>query len=191
MIFLSFFLGDFSAYQNQITTLILLSVLSKLFFFLGTRLYVYLTRNEERSTMPNVVFLLLIACSLATIFVITTLINLSLTRNSISRKEEFGIMGSAIILWLSNILIFAAYRYIHKIHAQYTNLVLQQQKEENDRSYYESLREQFDRQRMMIHDIRHHLAAIKEMTAGDQGSAATQYITEMEGLSEFQRRSVY
>ena len=66
-------------------------------------------------------------------------------------------------LLLGNILIFAAYQYIQQMSRRYMDLRLQQQKEQADRSYYKTLQEQYDNQRIMIHDIRHHLGLIKEL----------------------------
>lgn len=71
------------------------------------------------------------------------------------------------------------------------DLRLQQQKEQADRSYYKTLQEQYDNQRVMIHDIRHHLAAIKEMAEVQNGKVVANYVSEMERLPALQQRVQY
>lgn len=101
---------------------------------------------------------MLVTC-LSSVFVITALIYICLELPSFSRAAEFWMIGCAMALLLGNILIFAAYQYIQQMNQRYMDLRLQQQKEQADRSYYKTLQEQYDNQRIMIHDIRYHLGS--------------------------------
>ena len=111
--------------------------------------------------------------------------------NTTRHAAEFWMIGCAMALLLGNILIFAAYQYIQQMNQRYMDLRLQQQKEQADRSYYKTLQEQYDNQRVMIHDIRHHLAVIKEMAEVQNGKIVANYVSEMGRLPALQQRVQY
>lgn len=192
MLFLGAFFDGFGQYQENFTVLILFAVFSKVLYFLCTCFLVHIAKSrEQESQLPNVVFALLVLLCFATVFVLTALIYICLSVPSFSRATELWTIGCAVALLMTNILIFAAYQYIQKMNQSYLNLRLQQQKEQADRSYYETLQEQYDGQRVMIHDIRHHLAVIKEMAREQSGAVVEEYITETEQLPALQRRIQY
>lgn len=192
MLFLAAFFDGFDKYQEDLTVLILFAVFSKVLYFLCTRFYVHIAKSREReSQLPNVVFGLLVVVCLSSIFVITALIYVCLLIPSFSRVMEFWMISCAMVLLLTNILIFAAYQNIQQMNQKYMDLMLQQQKEQADRSYYETLQEQYDGQRVLIHDIRHHLAMIKEMAKVQNGKVVADYVTEMEHLPALQRQVQY
>ena len=56
-------------------------------------------------------------------------------------------------LLLINILLFTAYQYTQQINEKYRELQLMQQKEKADEEYYTALQEQYENQRILIHDI--------------------------------------
>ena len=192
MLFLGAFFDGFDKYQEDLTVLILFAVFSKVLYFLCTRFYVHIAKSREsESQLPNVVFGLLVVVCLSSIFVITALIYVCLLIPSFSRVMEFWMISCAIVLLLTNILIFAAYQNIQQMNQRYMDLRLQQQKEQADRSYYETLQEQYDNQRVMIHDIRHHLGLIKELAKAQNEKVVVDYVTEMEHLPVLQRQIQY
>lgn len=192
MLFLGAFFDGFDKYQEDLTVLILFAVFSKVLYFLCTRFYVHIAKSREsENQLPNVVFGLLVVVCLSSIFVITALIYVCLLIPSFSRVMEFWMISCAIVLLLTNILIFAAYQNIQQMNQRYMDLRLQQQKEQADRSYYETLQEQYDNQRVMIHDIRHHLGLIKELAKAQNEKVVVDYVTEMEHLPVLQRQIQY
>lgn len=192
MLFLGAFFDGFGQYKERFAVLILFAVFSKVLYFICTRLYVHIAKSrEQESPVPNVVFILMLVTCLSSVFVITALIYICLELPSFSRAAEFWMIGCAMALLLGNILIFAAYQYIQQMNQRYMDLRLQQQKEQADRSYYKTLQEQYDNQRIMIHDIRYHLAAIKEMAEVQNGKVVANYVSEMERLPALQRRVQY
>lgn len=192
MLFLGVFFDGFGQYQENFTVLILFAMFSKVLYFFCTRLYIHIAKSrDQESPLPHVVFVLLLATCLSTVFMITALIYICLEIPSFSRATEFWMIGCAIALLLGNILIFAAYQYIQQMNQRYMDLRLQQQKEQADRSYYKTLQEQYDNQRVMIHDIRHHLAAIKEMAEIQNGKVVANYVSEMEQLPALQQQIQY
>lgn len=192
MLFLGAFFDGFGQYKERFAVLILFAVFSKVLYFICTRLYVHIAKSrEQESPVPNVVFILMLVTCLSSVFVITALIYICLELPSFSRAAEFWMIGCAMALLLGNILIFAAYQYIQQMNQRYMDLRLQQQKEQADRSYYKTLQEQYDNQRIMIHDIRYHLAAIKEMAEVQNRKVVANYVSEMERLPALQRRVQY
>lgn len=192
MLFLGAFFDGFGQYKERFAVLILFAVFSKVLYFICTRLYVHIAKSrEQESPVPNVVFILMLVTCLSSVFVITALIYICLELPSFSRAAEFWMIGCAMALLLGNILIFAAYQYIQQMSRRYMDLRLQQQKEQADRSYYKTLQEQYDNQRIMIHDIRHHLGLIKELAKAQNEKVVVDYVTEMEHLPVLQRQIQY
>lgn len=192
MLFLGAFFDGFGQYKERFAVLVLFAVFSKVLYFICTRLYVHIAKSrDQESPLPNVVFVLMLVTYLSSVFVITALIYICLEIPSFSRATEFWMIGCAMALLLGNILIFAAYQYIQQMNQRYMDLRLQQQKEQADRSYYKTLQEQYDNQRVMIHDIRHHLGLIKELAKAQNEKVVVDYVTEMEHLPVLQRQILY
>src|SRR5699024_6346968 len=80
-------------------------------------------------------------------------------------------------------------QYIQVINNKYTSLLLQQQKDQANSDYYAALQDQYDRQRVLIHDLRHHLEAIKGLATEQDGHVVVKYVEEMEQLPALQKRT--
>ena len=76
--------------------------------------------------------------------------------------DNIWMVGAGMGLLLVNVLLFSGYQYTQQINEKYRELQLMQQKEKADEEYYTALQEQYENQRILIHDIRHHLETIKK-----------------------------
>ena len=156
-------------------------------FYLGySRVCTRLQRGgaeEEKSAAP--IAMVLTGFSLVTIFVLLIMVYTSLVTGIRLSMGSFVLAG-LLLLVLNNLLLLLGYRYSRQIDRQNLSDQLMLQKRQNEVEYYKALEEQYDSQRVLIHDIRKHLAALRDL-AGEQGEAA-RYITELERSPALQNR---
>lgn len=183
---------DFDLYKTHFAGLVLLSSLSKILYFVGTRICLVLAKGKESGMKsPSSAWVLLSLASVASMVVILGLIHIGLSVPGLTWSMEIWMSMSALVLLLANLAIFAAYQRMQQIIGKYTELLLLRQKEEADEEYYTTLKEQYESQRILIHDVRHHLCVIKELAENQPRKAIIDYVTEMERLPELQRRIRY
>ncbi len=190
--FLGVIFQDFDAYQSNTVVLALFSSLSKLIFFLCTRLYVRIAKGKESDVpLPIPVVLLLTFCCMASIFVIFSLFSLCLMVNNLPAITGVLMISGGTGLLLINILLFAGYQSMQQFHKNVRNALLLQQKSQADEEYYATLQQQYDGQRVLIHDVRHHLSVIKELIERGELSEAVEYIGDVEKLPALQKQVRY
>ena len=99
--------------------------------------------------------------------------------------DNIWMVGAGMGLLLVNVLLFSGYQYTQQINEKYRELQLMQQKEKADEEYYTALQEQYENQRILIHDIRHHLETIKNMLEKEEYPALGRYVGEMSQMPAF------
>ena len=182
-------LRNFSQYQSDVTALLLLAVFSKLLFYLVTRLYAYIAHGRESDYfIPGPVAALLAFCCILSALVIFSLSSIYMAFGTLPYPDNIWMVCAGIGLLLVNILLFSGYQHTQQINEKYRELQLMQQKEKADEEYYTALQEQYENQRILIHDIRHHLDAIKNMLEKEEYPALSRYIGEMSRMPALQKR---
>ena len=182
-------LHNFSQYQSDVTALLLLAVFSKLLFYLGTRLYAHMARGRESDySVPGPVAVLLAFCCILSALVIFSLSSIYMVFGDLPYPDNVWVICAGMGLLLINILLLTAYQYTQQINEKYRELQLMQQKEKADEEYYTALQEQYENQRILIHDIRHHLDAIKNMLEKEEYPALGRYVGEMSQMPALQKR---
>ena len=173
--------GQYGSFFQSVPQLVVMAVINKLLYFLCVRIYLMLSkRRQGTGKLPLMVSAVLTGFSFLSLAVIFTVILLGSSAEDLSWTEQLWIMVSSVGLLLANILLYFAYQYVQSINQRYTALLLQQQKDRASTQYYTALQDQYDRQRILIHDMRHHLETIKGL-AGEENSCAVQkYVAEME-----------
>ena len=187
-LFLSQVYGTIDGYLNSVSQLILFAVASKLLYFLCVRFYLVVSKGkQEAKKLPLFASVVLTGFSLISLAVIFTLFLLGTTTETVSGLEQLWMIISAVGLLLANIMIYFTYQYIQVINNKYTSLLLQQQKDQANSDYYAALQDQYHRQRVLIHDLRHHLEAIKGLATEQDGHVVVKYVEEMEQLPALQK----
>lgn len=148
--------------------------------------YAALLRRVSRWD-PKPAALMLTGFSLATLFLLfimayaAVIIDMRLTVGSM-------LLGGLMILLFDNVLIYLGYRFSRQLDQRELTRQLALQRRESELSYYKALEEQYDRQRVLIHDIRKHLAAVRDLAdEGDHGAVA-EYIRQLEASPALQNR---
>ncbi len=171
----------FSEYRYNSTIMILFGVWSKLLYLLlaaiGARIFSSHRESKEEKE-PTAMFLF---CAMPTISVLISVgiiyIGLSSDVNSTVSIIMAISMASLLVM---NLLFLGFYNHLQKINDEHLKLQLSIQKTENDALYYQTLQDQADSQRILIHDIRSHIHAVKSLIEDGQIEKISEYLSQMD-----------
>lgn len=171
---------EFSAYTYNFQVMVLLIILSKILYLLfstiGSRIFApHKLLIEEPKQM-------ILFCGLPLLSSILAIVIVYIGMNA-GISGTIGIMTIIIVVTLLvvNLMFLAVYNALQKANEEYLALQLSVQKEQADIAYYSALQEQFENQRILIHDIKKHLGIIDAL-AKQNGSAEIE--TYISGLEE-------
>lgn len=169
---------DFKAYQYDISVMIPLSVLSCLLYFFVIQIIAKLIKPAKDGTDTSTVFLLSI------LPVVSVLITMTIAYISITTriKPIVGILMaiSVVALLMVNILVTVVYNHIQKMYNDRLELELIAQKAKMDTENYKILENQYENQRVLIHDIRGHMQVMRGLLESKNYDELENYILDME-----------
>lgn len=169
---------DFKAYQYDISVMIPLSVLSCLLYFFVMQIITKLIKPAKDGTDTSTVFLLSI------LPVVSVLITMTIAYISITTriKPIVGILMaiSVIALLMVNILVTVVYNHIQKMYNDRLELELIAQKAEINTENYKILKDHYDHQRVLIHDIRGHMQVMRGLLESKNYDELENYLLDME-----------
>lgn len=169
---------DFKAYQYDISVMIPLSALSCLLYFFVMQIIAKLIKPAKDGTDTSTVFLLSI------LPVVSVLITMTITYISITTqiKPIVGILMaiSVIALLMVNILVTVVYNHIQKMYNDRLELELIAQKAKMDTENYKILENQYENQRVLIHDIRGHMQVMRGLLESKNYDELENYLLDME-----------
>lgn len=122
---------------------------------------------------------LLTGFSLCTLFILfimgfsVAVVGLPLTLGSV-------LLAGVLILLFDNLLLFAGYLIYRQLNRQAFSQELLRQKRRTEAEYYQALEEQYERQRVLIHDIRKHLAVLGGLAGKGDSASVLRYLEELE-----------
>ena len=188
---LGLFLGGAAQYQSSMSFLVIFGVLSKLLFFLSTKLCLRIAgKMPHGASDAGPTALLFGSVSIATIIILVLLAQIVLAVDVPPHIEKYMMIGSFVMLF-SNILIYVGYHQTQKINQRYLSLQLAKQKDEAEAAYFKTLEEHHDQQRVLLHDIRRHLTAIKGIAQNLNAGEVVDYVTNIENLPALRNKVHY
>lgn len=169
---------DFKAYQYDISVMIPLSVLSCLLYFFVMQIIAKLIKPAKDGTDTSAVFLLSIL-PVASVLITMTIAYISITTRI---KPIVGILMaiSVIALLMVNILVTVVYNHIQKMYNDRLELELIAQKAKMDTENYKILENQYENQRVLIHDIRGHMQVMRGLLESKNYDELENYLLDME-----------
>ena len=141
----------------------LLAFGSRLLYRFYLKICVRLTKAD--SALPQdcgPLALVLTGVSLFTIFLLLVMTYMGTFLNLPPRTGSVLLAG-ALLLVFDDLLIFAGWQYGRQKNRQNLTDQLALQKRRTEVGYYRALEEQYDRQRVLIHDIRKHLETLRDL----------------------------
>jgi sensor histidine kinase regulating citrate/malate metabolism len=98
---------------------------------------------------------------------------------SLSSSLDWMVTAGAVLLLISNLLMFGINQYNQKKNEEFTQMQLLLQRESNSAEYYEMLRLQNENQRILIHDIKKHLQSIETLSEQKEYDKISAYIERL------------
>lgn len=168
----------FAAYTNDLYSLMVVTILSKILYLafsvLGSRFF---TPKKSTSSEPHFMALF---CSLpilsASIAIFTVYYGMT---SGTTTNDGVMMLVTVLSLLIVNLIFLVLYNYIAKANEEYLTLQLSIQKEQVDIAYYEALQEQFENQRILVHDIKKHLGIIGALAMQGQSAEIETYVSEL------------
>lgn len=161
--------------NSDISKVIMLCVISKLlYFFVITLLSNIFAKKEDMgvSAKPAIWLNVVPLTSVITIVCFTSIIY----KTTLPDSLEYFIAVSSFLLLVMNIFIFWYYDESLKKEIMYSKLKFEYDQEKNYITYQKRLNEQYENNRLLIHDIKKHLSAINDLTSIGDISRIKSYI---------------
>lgn len=170
------FVSDFFSHGTHLRNLIILAFFSKTIYFLILFFISHLLSTKNEKSMPrNKSSLLFTILPIASLFIMITLFAVCKVAVFPSLTDTM-ISISAILLLISNLLIFVIDNYNQKKDLAFTELQLQLQKEQDATEYYKLLLQQNENQNILIHDIKKHINVISVLNDKNEPKKIAEYI---------------
>lgn len=179
---------DYTAYTYSAPAFISLVGFSKLLYFLLTILAARLFKPHKDWKEEPSQLVLLCLMPLESVAIIVTFTYVGIT-GQLTSITEVLVSVSVVALLFVNIAVLFIYNRIQRIDSENAALQMSRLRDCADAEYYRMLQQQYEGQRILIHDIKKHLSVINSMAEDDNNREITEYISELEDLPEFKRKA--
>lgn len=183
---LSYFGPNFYEERSYFRNLVILSVISKLLYFLilqCTSIYIKQRITRELSFSKSTLFLNIIPLLSAFIALVLATV---CTKVSLPLLLDALISISAILLLAINIFLAWFHTSTQEKNQQFLEMQLLLQKEYDTSLYFDALHQQDEKQKILIHDIRKHLLSIADLNEKGDTKKITAYINQIIQSSDLQ-----
>lgn len=179
---------DYNAYTYSMPVLFRFAVFSKLLYFFITVVGARAFKPHKGHYNEPSQLVLLCVMPVVSVIIIVTFIYLG-SNGQLTDLTEILVTVSTMALLFVNIVVLFIYNRIQKLDEEHAALQIAQLKDQADTEYYKMLQQQYDGQRILIHDIKNHFNVIRSMAEDGDNGKIREYISELEALPEFQHRA--
>lgn len=170
---------DFTEYTHNVSIMIILGTWSKLLYLILAIFSARIFSPHKHEHEEPKFFALFCVLPVVSMLLGAAIIYIGMHSEVNQTVSTMMIINIAALL-IINLLFFSIYNHIQKMNAEQLQIQLRMQKEENDALYYQTLQEQSDSQRILIHDIKNHMHAIKHLAQQGQTEAISEYLSKMD-----------
>ena len=170
---------DFAEYTHNRLVLFTLGIWSKLLYLILAVFCARLFSPHKYENEEPRFFALFCVLPIVSAFLCTAIVYIGI-HSEVNQTVGTMMTINIAALLAMNLLFFSIYHHIQKMHAEQLQTRLRMQKEENDALYYQTLQEQADSQRILIHDIKNHMHAIKRLAEQCETEAISAYLSQMD-----------
>lgn len=154
------------------------AVMSKLLFFFLCKAIEQSLIRETKDIGMNKKAIRLFILPVSTFFILIEIYFLSL-QIAFPANYYLELLIGAMLLLFANITVFDIYENLIKTSQQITALELANQKEEIDHEYYKIIQSQYENSRLLIHDIKNHIATIDMLASANDIPKIRGYISSI------------
>ncbi len=159
--------------HNQVSEL-LISTISKLLVFM---VCIRVSQTAEKENIQTIDIYLFVIPMLS-IFVINSVVSV-LSDTATPHDHNMLILIISVSFIIINTVVFLIHEYNVSISNETERLLLLEQKKELDYEYYKLLRKNYDESRIMIHDIKHHINVLKQLSVDSTDTELKKYIDKL------------
>lgn len=159
-------------------------IFSKSLFFTVIFFLTHIFKSKQQEQAPHDIselFLMLIPIS--SIFVMLTFLAIAETSYFVP-VVNIMVTFSAVLLLLTNLLVFGITQYNQKKSLEFTEMRLLLQKESDSAEYHKMLLSQNENRSILIHDIKKHLQSIKLLNENGETEKVNAYIRQLMEASD-------
>lgn len=186
LVLLSYFIPDFYDNGTYFRNVIILSVPSKILYFLilqSISLFIKKRKTRELSSDPSTLFLVVFPLISGFIALVLTAVCMNV---SLSLLLDIMITISVILLLAFNIFLAWFHTSIQEKNQKFLEMQIRLQKEYDTVKYFDALGKQDEKQKILIHDIRKHLMSIAELNEKKETQKIASYIEQIVQSSDLQ-----
>ncbi len=177
---------DYNAYTYNFTIMLALGIVSKLLYlvivFLAAHIFKPQSNNQNESNLTSFLGIM----PVVSVFIVVTVTYIGMTSELKSMTELMATI-SMLALLIVNLAVLILYGRIQTIAAENAAFSISKAQDEAHADYYILLRDQYDSQQIMIHDIRKHLGFIRDMLETGNTAEAEHYIEDLEAMPSLKR----
>lgn len=175
---LSIFFHDFDAFLYDLSVMVAFTVLGRLMYFfimLISARYIKPMKSSDNSSM----IILLTVLPVTSVLIVITILYVGIT-TKIQPLTGTLMTLSVLALLAINIIVLIIYNHMQKLNNERLEFELMIQKSQISAKSYQLLEEQYEGQRVLIHDIRRHLHILHDLSVENKLHEVKQYIEEIE-----------
>lgn len=172
---------EYNSYTQNFTVMLALIILSKFLFVFIVFFAANILKPRAETIDETKPTLLLGIMPLVSSFVVVTIAYIAMSTELLP-QHELMVSISMLALLLVNIALMILHVHIRSIAAENMALSVGKVQDEAHAEYYKLLKEQYDSQRILIHDIKQHLNSVRDMLEFSSIDEVEQYLSELEGL---------
>ena len=166
---------EYNSYTQNFTVMLALIILSKFLFVFIVFFAANILKPRAETIDETKPTLLLGIMPLVSSFVVVTIAYIAMSTELLP-QHELMVSISMLALLLVNIALMILHGHIRSIAAENMALSVGKVQDEAHAEYYKLLKEQYDSQRILIHDIKQHLNSVRDMLEFSSIDEVEQYI---------------
>lgn len=153
------------------TNLIFQTTISKTLYFIFAYMMSKFSSKEKKDEESKSFYLFILPLSSTLVLYSLFLI---INESKIPQKHIRLLIGSTILLLVSNVIVFLVYEFALKTYRKNIKLEVQQQKDKSMSEYYSLLNQKNEDTKIIVHDFKRHLNTIKSFS--DESGQVASYI---------------
>ena len=169
-----FFGINIADYRSNDVLYAMAAVIAKTLYLISCLVISNFTSREKQHIDHGHSWYLLIS-PFSSVYIIVLIAKLSLLVE-ISGTLAYACIGGSILLFISDIMVFAVYENMQRKSEEIMKANMERQREDINRDYYAVLDKQNENMHIMVHDIKNHLGVIESIANNDE---VTAYIGEL------------
>lgn len=189
-IIISLYTKDYFAYQARISVFIALSIISKLIYVLLCSISARAFSQHKSGTYESKSMWKLCMLPLSSAFVAVIVVYVSMYVE-LPMDLQIAVSVCLGVLFFANIYTIGIYNKTEKVNYDNMTMKLALLKDESNAEFYKMLQEQYDRQRILIHDVKNHMQIVNSLAVDGKTDEIQEYITKWGFDKAFQSQTRY